>query len=49
MGYKNVKNATASCGNPPIDEKIEAVVVDVLLEKNLGYSFGSFGENKTVV
>ena len=32
-----------------IDEQIEAVVVHVLLENNLGYIARHFGESKTVV
>ena len=57
MIYKNTRNedlflinyATESRGKPLIDEQIEAVVVHVLLENNLGYIARHFGESKTVV
>ena len=57
MGYQNSRNketflknyATESRGKSSIDDKIEAVVVNVLLENNLGYRTGYFEGRKTVV
>ena len=41
--------ATESRKNQSIDEKIEALVVHLIFENNLGYRTGYFWEIKTVV